>query len=62
MAKYILIEEFHLTVTAAPHQPHPVYDAIARALGNPRLHAALRRAIRDVFRRNPGPSGRAGSG
>ena len=53
LAKFILIEEFHLTIAAAPNQPQHIYDAIAHALGNPRLHAALRRAIRDLFQRDP---------
>jgi hypothetical protein len=42
-----------ITITAARDQPRRVYDAIAQVLDDPRLHAALRRVVRDLFRRYP---------
>jgi hypothetical protein len=53
VAKYIVMEEFHLTITAAVNQPQHIFAAMARALRSPRLQTALRRAIREVFRREP---------
>jgi hypothetical protein len=54
LANYIIMEEFHLTVSAPPDLPKRGYDAIVRALDDPRLHVGLRRAVRELFSRHPG--------
>ena len=53
MAKRIPMEEFHLTLYAPGGLSEPEYEAIRRALDDPRLHAALARAARRVLRRSP---------
>ena len=53
MAKRIPMEEFHLTLYAPGGLSEPEYEAIRRALDDPRLHTALARAARRVLRRSP---------
>ncbi len=53
MPKDILLEEFHLAVTALRGLPEAKYTAIKRSLDRPRLHAALLRAVRSVLGRYP---------
>ena len=53
LAKAIVMEEFHLTIYAPRGLPQSAYASLLRALGDPRLRADLRRAIRDAFRRHP---------
>jgi len=45
-----MIDEFHLTVTAPRGLAESEYLAIRQTLDNPRFQAALRRAVRTVFR------------
>ena len=49
MAHRILMEEFHLRVTAPRGLLEVEYKSIARILRSNSLRASLRRAIRDVF-------------
>ena len=49
MAKTVLLDELHLTVHAPRGLPEPEYAAIRRTLARAHFHAALDRAIRDVF-------------
>ena len=51
MAKAILIDEFHLTVFAPPNLSKTAQAAAVRTLNSKRLHARVRNAVVDVFRR-----------
>ena len=53
MARPILIEEFHVTVTMPPGLARRVYDSASRTLNGTRFQTALRRAMRAVFGRHP---------
>ena len=53
MAKGILMEEFHVTAYAARGLPTAEYDAMRQVLTDAGFLAALRRAVRRVFRRHP---------
>ena len=53
MARRIQMDEIHLTAYAPGGLGEPEYEAIRRALDDPRLHAALARAARRVLRRSP---------
>jgi hypothetical protein len=53
MARAVQIDQFHLTVYAPPGLTPAEYDAIRRTLDDARFQAALRRAMRRVFRRRP---------
>jgi hypothetical protein len=53
MAQTILLDEFHLNVRAPRGLPEAEYQAMRRALDEPRFQAELRRAVRTVFRRHP---------
>lgn len=50
MAKNILVDEFHLTVTAPAGLEEAVYRAIRRTLDKKGFQADMRRAIRTVIR------------
>lgn len=49
MARAIVLDELHLTLTAARDLPEPTYRAIYRTLRGRSFRAALHRAIRKVF-------------
>ena len=51
MAKMILMDEFHLTITVPRGLDYAVYKAIGRTLNNRRFQANLRRAVRQVLSR-----------
>ncbi len=53
MAKHIVMEEFHVTVSGPDGLPEHEYDAMRQTLDDPQFHAALRRAARAVVRRHP---------
>jgi len=53
VAKLIVMDEFHVTLSASRGLPEAAYSAIHRALDEPRFHTQLKRAIRDVMRRYP---------
>ena len=53
MARRIQMDEIHLTAYAPGGLSAPEYEAIRRALDDPRLHTALARAARRVLRRSP---------
>lgn len=53
MAKFILIDEFHLTVYAPRGQPATEYDAVRHTLDDPPFQTALRRTVRHVARQFP---------
>ena len=53
MAKGILMEELHVTAYAARGLPAAEYDAMRQVLTDAGFLAALRRALRRVFRRHP---------
>ena len=53
MAKTILFEEFHVTVRVPRGLSGPECAAIRRSLNAAGFHAALRRAIREVFSEYP---------
>ena len=52
MARFILIDELHLTVYAPCGLPVAEYDAITRALSGGRLRRQLLRSIQRVLRRH----------
>jgi hypothetical protein len=49
LAKSILIDEFHLSISVPADLPQHACDAIIRALDSPRLHAVLRQAVREAL-------------
>ena len=51
MPKRILMEQFHVTVTAPAGLPKVEYDAMQRTLRRKRFQTGLRDAVRDVIRR-----------
>jgi hypothetical protein len=53
VARWIVMEELHLTVHAPRGLPDQEHDAMRQALDDPRFHAQLRRAVRRVARRHP---------
>ena len=53
MARFILMDELHLTFYAPCGLPEADYDAITRALSGRRLRRRLLRAVRRVLRRHP---------
>jgi len=53
VARFILLEEFHLTVFVPRRLPEADCDALSRALSRSRLRRQLRRAARRVLRRYP---------
>ena len=53
MRKFLVVDEFHLTVSAPRTLPDSAVGSIRRTLDGPRFRAALRRAVRGVFRRHP---------
>jgi hypothetical protein len=55
VTKAIMMDEFHVTVYALPGLAPSAYDAIRRALDDPRFKADLRRAVRTAFRKHLSP-------
>jgi hypothetical protein len=55
VAKGILLEEFHVSVYAPRGLPPQEDDAMRQTLTDAGFLAALRRAVRRVFRRHPPP-------
>lgn len=53
MAKFILIDEFHLPVSAPRGLPDDAYVAIRHTLDQRRFQRDLRRTVRDVVQRYP---------
>ena len=53
MPKRILMEQFHLTMTAPAGLPKMEYDAMRRTLQRKRFQKSLREAVRKVIRRHP---------
>jgi hypothetical protein len=53
MAKFILLEEFHLTIVAPHGLPPTEYDAIVQTVNSTPFMTRLRRAIRQILRRDP---------
>jgi hypothetical protein len=53
VARFILMDEFQLTVYAPCGLPEADYDAITRALSGGRLRRRLLRVARRVLRRHP---------
>jgi hypothetical protein len=53
MAQFLVMEEFHLTITAPRGLGAAEYAAIRRALGAPAFRAGLRRAVRELVRCRP---------
>ena len=53
MARFILLDELHLTVFAPCGLPEADYDAMTRALSGGRLRRRLLRAARRILRRHP---------
>jgi hypothetical protein len=53
VAKGILMEEFHVSVYAPRGLPAVEYDAMRQVLTDAGFLAALRLAVRRVFRRHP---------
>jgi hypothetical protein len=54
--KYILVDEFHVTVSAPSDLRSRSYAAIRRPLDEVQFQAGLRRAVREVVRRYPAPN------
>jgi hypothetical protein len=57
VAKFIMIDEFHLTVSAPRGRPNRHYAAMRRAMDRMHFHAELRRAVRAVLRRHSALAG-----
>jgi hypothetical protein len=57
MAKAVLFDRFHVSVLAPPSLPPAAWAALRRALDDPLLAAALRRAARRALRRHPALAG-----
>ncbi len=53
MARFILLDELHLTIYAPCGLPETDYDAMTRTLSGSRLRRRLLRATRRVLRRFP---------
>ena len=53
MARSVLIEEFHVTVTLPRGLARRAYDGAARTLSGRRFRTALRRGIVELFGRYP---------
>jgi hypothetical protein len=53
MPKTILLEQFHLTVSAPAGLPKKESAAILRTLRGQRFQSRLHNAVRDIFRRHP---------
>ena len=53
MAKRIIIDEFHLTVTAPAGLQQPEYRTIRRTLTSARFQKRLRGVIREFLRHHP---------
>lgn len=53
MNKSVLMDQFHLTIYAPHALSKPEFNAISHALHETRFLTALRRALRNVFRRHP---------
>lgn len=51
MAKWMMIEEFHLRVYAPRQLPEAEYDAMHQTLSRGRFRVRLRRAMQKVCRR-----------
>ena len=50
MTKFILLDEFHLTVYAPRGRPATEHEAVRQTLDDPGFQAAVRQAIRVVVR------------
>lgn len=53
MAKFILIDEFHLTVYAPRGRTSTEYGAVRQTLDDPGFQATVRQALRMVVRQYP---------
>jgi hypothetical protein len=53
MPRYILLDELHLTVSAPHDMPESAIGTIRRHLNSRSFNAAVRQAIRSVFRHHP---------
>ena len=51
--KAVLIDQIHINVLAPGGLARTDYDRISRRVNDSRFQAALRRAVREVFRRSP---------
>jgi hypothetical protein len=54
MAKTILMDQFHVSISAPRGLPASTYRTIRHTLDDAGFHAALRRSIRSVCVRYPG--------
>jgi hypothetical protein len=52
VARHVVIDEFHLTVTTPPGTPPDELDAVQQILDREGFQRDLRRAARRVFRRH----------
>ncbi len=53
MARDVIIDEFHVTVSAPHGLQQPEYDAISQALDDKQFQADLRRRVKAVFHGHP---------
>lgn len=49
MARFITMDEFHVTILAPPTLREADYNAIHRSLDSKRLHGRMRAAVRQVL-------------
>jgi hypothetical protein len=57
MAKAVLFDQINVAILAPPGLPPAAWAALRRALDDPLLTAALRRAARRALRRHPALAG-----
>jgi 2'-5' RNA ligase len=53
MAKYVLMEQYHITVRVPSDLPEATTDALRSVLDGRRFRFRFRRTIRTAFRREP---------
>jgi hypothetical protein len=53
MPRYIVLDELHLTVSVPQDMPESTISTIRRHLNSAGFNAAIRQAIRSVFRHHP---------
>jgi hypothetical protein len=52
MAKFVMIEQYHITVRVPSDLPEETTDALRRRLDDRRFRSRLRRTIRTLFQRD----------
>ncbi len=53
MAAFIVLDEFHLTISAPANLPEAEYETMHRSLNSRRLYARITAAVRHILYRSP---------